>query len=211
MFASVPAVPRRWCCCPSRPSGSRRKRRRRSVRRSGALWQPAGARQFPKLAGLLDVALRRGGLAAYGGGCASSPRRAVEITFSLQLGAISALATTRFLIGLAFGRAAVGWNGQVRDAHALSFSAAVRGLWGQTLSGFWWARRSPSLLRCCCSGRCPAGGLLAGGAVCCAHRRAVLRAEARGGGAVCHTGGGGAAGHPCAAGARAETSLERAA
>ncbi|TDU00534.1 membrane glycosyltransferase [Azorhizobium sp. AG788] len=136
MFASVPAVPLALVLLPFAAFGL-------SAEEAEAIGPGAAALygsllvlgQFPKLAGLLDVALRRGGLAAYGGGLRFFASAAVEITFSLLLGAISALATTRFLIGLAFGWAAVGWNGQVRDAHALSFSAAVRGLWGQTLFG----------------------------------------------------------------------------
>jgi membrane glycosyltransferase len=43
--------------------------------------------------------------------------------------------TSLFMIGLLFGRAVV-WNGQARDAHALSWATAARGLWPQTVFGF---------------------------------------------------------------------------
>jgi membrane glycosyltransferase len=38
------------------------------------------------------------------------------------------------MIGLVFGRAVI-WNGQSRDAHALSWGVAAQGLWPQTLFG----------------------------------------------------------------------------
>jgi membrane glycosyltransferase len=39
------------------------------------------------------------------------------------------------MIGLVFGRARIGWNGQARDAHALSFASALAGLWPHLLFG----------------------------------------------------------------------------
>ena len=105
----------------------------------------------PKLAGFLDIAMTRGGLARYGGGLRFLGGAAVEILFSFLLGAVSTFRTTLFMIGLLFGRTVM-WNGQARDAHALSLATAVSGLWPQLAFGliinglflhaspvlFWW-------------------------------------------------------------------------
>ncbi|WP_245263282.1 glucans biosynthesis glucosyltransferase MdoH [Azorhizobium doebereinerae] len=136
MFACVPAVPVALAVLPFAAAGL-------SAEAAEALgpetaWFYGGLLllgQFPKLAGLLDVALTRGGVAAYGGPVRFLASALLEMTFSLLLGAITALATTRFLVGLTLGRVRAGWNGQVRDAHALSWASAWRGLWGQTLFG----------------------------------------------------------------------------
>jgi membrane glycosyltransferase len=88
----------------------------------------------PKIAGYLDVALTPGGLARYGGGRRFACGAAAELTFSFLLGAATTLRTTLFMAGLAFGRS-VTWNGQARDAHALSWRTAIAGLWPQTLFG----------------------------------------------------------------------------
>ncbi len=88
----------------------------------------------PKLAGFLDVALTPGGLKRYGGGARFALGASVEIVFSLLIAPCVTLRTSLFMIGLAFGRAVI-WNGQSRDAHALSWSIAAQGLWPQTLFG----------------------------------------------------------------------------
>jgi membrane glycosyltransferase len=88
----------------------------------------------PKLAGFVDVALTPGGLARYGGGARFVLGAASELVFSFLVGAATTLRTSMFMVGLLFGRA-VTWNGQTRDAHALSWSTALRGLWPQTLFG----------------------------------------------------------------------------
>ena len=89
----------------------------------------------PKLAGFLDVALRRDELRRYGGAWRFTLGCLVELAFSFLLGASTTLRTSLFMIGLLFGRT-IGWNGQARDTHALPFSSAVTGLWPQTLFGF---------------------------------------------------------------------------
>ncbi len=88
----------------------------------------------PKLAGFLDIALTKGAVARYGGAAWFALGALVEIAFSLLLASAVTLRTSLFMIGLAFGRAVV-WNGQARDAHALSWDTAARGLWPQTLFG----------------------------------------------------------------------------
>lgn len=88
----------------------------------------------PKLAGFLDVAMTPGGLARYGGGARFARGAATEIAFSLLLAPSVTLRTSLFMFGLAFGKA-VTWNGQARDAHALTWGDAARGLWPQTLLG----------------------------------------------------------------------------
>ena len=89
----------------------------------------------PKLAGFLDIALTKGGLARYGGGLQFALGAATELLFSFLISAAVTVRTSLFMIGLLFGRAVV-WNGQARDAHALSWGTAARGLWPQTLFGF---------------------------------------------------------------------------
>lgn len=88
----------------------------------------------PKLAGFIDIALTNGGLAGYGGARKFALGAVVEIVFSFLLGAATTFRTGLFMLGLAFGRTIL-WNGQARDAHALSWATAARGLWGQTLFG----------------------------------------------------------------------------
>jgi membrane glycosyltransferase len=88
----------------------------------------------PKIAGVLDVLLTPGGARRYGGTRLFLAGFASELLFSFLLGAVTTLRMTLFMIGLAFGKA-VTWNGQARDAHALSWSTALRGLWPQTLFG----------------------------------------------------------------------------
>ncbi|MBM3487805.1 MAG: glucans biosynthesis glucosyltransferase MdoH [Alphaproteobacteria bacterium] len=81
----------------------------------------------PKLAGFLDVLVTQGGTARYGGTPRFLASAAIEIAFSFLLGAVSTLRTTLFMAGLVFGRSSV-WAGQARDAHALSWATAWRGL-----------------------------------------------------------------------------------
>ncbi len=106
---------------------------------------PAGAALFvylaflgmflaPKLAGSLDVILTRGGTARYGGTGRFLTGVVSELVFSFLVGAVTTLRTSLFMIGLLFGKS-VTWNGQARDAHALSWATAVAGLWPQTLFG----------------------------------------------------------------------------
>lgn len=89
----------------------------------------------PKLAGFADILMTRGGVARYGGKMRFLASAAIEIVFAFLQGAVSSFRTTLFMIGLVFGRARIGWNGQARDAHALSFATAFAGLWPHLLFG----------------------------------------------------------------------------
>jgi membrane glycosyltransferase len=89
---------------------------------------------MPKIAGLCDVALTRGGVRRYGGWVRFLSGAAVELVFSFLQGAVSTLRTTIFMVGLCAGRSVV-WGGQARDARRLSLTEAARQLWPQTLFG----------------------------------------------------------------------------
>ncbi|PSC02670.1 glucans biosynthesis glucosyltransferase MdoH [Alsobacter soli] len=88
----------------------------------------------PKLAGCADVLLTPGSVSAYGGRGRFLAGVGAEILFSFLLGAISTFKTTVFMGGLLLGRS-VTWNGQDRDAHALSWRTAADGLWAPTVFG----------------------------------------------------------------------------
>ena len=88
----------------------------------------------PKLAGLADILLTRGGGARYGGTARFLASAAIEAVFSFLLGAVTTFRITVFMIGLLFGRSVI-WNGQARDAHQVSWADAARSLWPATLSG----------------------------------------------------------------------------
>ncbi|HRK24484.1 MAG TPA: glucans biosynthesis glucosyltransferase MdoH [Beijerinckiaceae bacterium] len=89
---------------------------------------------MPKLCGLADILMTRGGTARYGGTAKFLMSAVIEIVFSFLQGAVSTLRTTIFMVGLLFG-ASVVWGGQARDAHGISWSTAFAGLWPQLLFG----------------------------------------------------------------------------
>jgi membrane glycosyltransferase len=107
---------------------------------------------MPKIAGLLDAMLTRGGVRRYGGWLRFIPSAAIELVFSFLQGAVSTIRTSIFMIGLLFGKSVV-WGGQSRDAQRLTFAEAAQNLWPQTLFGvivcgaliavappvFWWS------------------------------------------------------------------------
>ena len=88
----------------------------------------------PKLAGLVDVALRPEARRAYGGGRALATSAVAEFFFALVIGPAMAVAQTIFIAGLPFGRM-VRWEPQRRADHSVTFTDAVRGLWPQCLLG----------------------------------------------------------------------------
>jgi membrane glycosyltransferase len=89
---------------------------------------------MPKIAGLIDAMLTRGGVARYGGWLRFTAGTAIELVFSFLQGAVSTVRTTIFIVGLAFGKS-VAWGGQARDAQRLSWKAAMWALWPQMLFG----------------------------------------------------------------------------
>jgi membrane glycosyltransferase len=107
---------------------------------------------MPKIAGLLDAMLTRGGVRRYGGWLRFIPGAAIELAFSFLQGAVSTIRTSIFMVGLLFGKSVI-WGGQSRDAQRLSWEDAARNLWPQTLFGalvcgallviapavFWWS------------------------------------------------------------------------
>jgi membrane glycosyltransferase len=106
----------------------------------------------PKIAGLIDAVLTKGGMATFGGPARFTISAMIEILFSFLQGAVSSFRTTVFMIGLAFGKSVV-WGGQSRDAYGISWTTAAENLWPQTLFGavlcsllywvsptaFWWS------------------------------------------------------------------------
>lgn len=88
----------------------------------------------PKIAGLLDVMLTRGGVRRYGGRLRFAISAVIELVFSFLLGAVSTIRITIFMIGLLFGKS-VTWGGQARDAHGISWRAAFANLWPQPAFG----------------------------------------------------------------------------
>jgi membrane glycosyltransferase len=107
---------------------------------------------MPKIAGLIDAIMTKGGVARYGGPVRFVASSALELVFSFLQGAVSTIRTTIFMIGLAFGKS-VTWGGQSRDAYGISWRTAAENLWPQTLFGvvvcglllavapavFWWS------------------------------------------------------------------------
>jgi membrane glycosyltransferase len=89
---------------------------------------------MPKIAGVLDVMLTKGGVKRYGGWQRFVPGAALELVFSFLQGAVSTIRTSIFMIGLMFGKS-VAWGGQSRDAEGLSWATAARHLWPQMLFG----------------------------------------------------------------------------
>jgi membrane glycosyltransferase len=88
----------------------------------------------PKFAGLADVLLTPGGAARYGGFARFLTSALIEIVFSFLLGAVTTFRIVLFMAGLLFGRSVV-WSGQLRDAHGVTWSTAIAGLWPSFLFG----------------------------------------------------------------------------
>jgi membrane glycosyltransferase len=88
----------------------------------------------PKIAGLMDILLTKGGAKQYGGALRLMVGGAAEIIFSFLLGAITTFRLTFFMLALPFGHK-VSWNGQIRDGAGLSWKEAATGLWQPCLFG----------------------------------------------------------------------------
>ncbi|MGO9773551.1 MAG: glucans biosynthesis glucosyltransferase MdoH, partial [Roseiarcus sp.] len=96
-----------------------------------------------------DVARTPGGLARYGGAVRFFAGALIEAPLSFVIGASATLQITLYLLSLPF-RGAIRWDGQARDAHALSWPRAVQAMWPQLLFGTLvfciGATRAPKLL-----------------------------------------------------------------
>jgi membrane glycosyltransferase len=90
---------------------------------------------MPKFAGAADILMTKGGTARWGGTPTFLMSAVIELVFSFLQGAVSTFRTTIFMIGLAFGKARIGWNGQSRDAQSLSAATAFEGLWPHLIFG----------------------------------------------------------------------------
>jgi membrane glycosyltransferase len=89
----------------------------------------------PKLASILDVLARPDARRAFGGSGRFLVSAVIETGFFILLCPIQWCSHTVFLGGLALGRT-VGWNPQVRHAHAVSLADAIARLWPQTIIGW---------------------------------------------------------------------------
>jgi membrane glycosyltransferase len=87
----------------------------------------------PKLAGFAEV-LTRQKAKRYGGMARVIAGAAIETAFSFLLGAISTVRITLFIFSLLTG-VSVRWNGQLRDAHEVSWKAAFLLMWPQLAAG----------------------------------------------------------------------------
>jgi membrane glycosyltransferase len=86
----------------------------------------------PKLFGIADAILKAP--AQYGGVARLLWGGIWEFLFSLLLAPVSAIATTFFIVGLPL-KGRFNWDRNRRDAYALTWEAAFRGAWPQTLFG----------------------------------------------------------------------------
>lgn len=89
---------------------------------------------LPKIAGALDVLLRKEERARFGGGWRFTLGLILETLFSLVMTPIAWLNHTIFIVGLCFGKKA-GWTAQTRDDHSIPLSVAVKQFWPHTVLG----------------------------------------------------------------------------
>jgi membrane glycosyltransferase len=88
----------------------------------------------PKIATIADVLTRPALRHAFGGTFRLLVSVATETGFFIFLSPIMWACHTLFLAGLPFGRV-IGWIGQVRDDHTVSWTTALHHLWPQTAIG----------------------------------------------------------------------------
>jgi membrane glycosyltransferase len=89
----------------------------------------------PKIATVLDVVSRPALRRSFGGAARFIASTICETIFFLMLSPIMWVGHTMFLAGLALGRR-LGWGGQARDDHSVSWGDAARQLWPHTLIGW---------------------------------------------------------------------------
>lgn len=88
----------------------------------------------PKIAGFADAVLTPGEVNRFGGPVRFTTSAVLELIFSFLLGAISAVRTSIFMIGLLFGKSVI-WSGQARDTAGIGWRPAARALCPQMLLG----------------------------------------------------------------------------
>ena len=88
----------------------------------------------PKIATVIDVLTRPALRRAFGGTARFLASVVTETLFFILLSPIMWVCHTLFIAGVPFGRV-IGWIGQVRDDHTVSWSMAWRQLWPHTLLG----------------------------------------------------------------------------
>lgn len=88
----------------------------------------------PKLVSILDTLMRKDLRKRFGGGFAVIVSAFAEITFSMLIAPIMAVAETLFLAKLPFGKSK-GWAQQNRKSHALPLDVTAKYLWPATLFG----------------------------------------------------------------------------
>ncbi len=88
----------------------------------------------PKIATVFDVLSRPALRRAFGGPVRFITSVVTETVFFLMLSPIMWVGHTMFLTGLVLGKK-IGWGGQARDDHAVSWADAARVLWPHTLIG----------------------------------------------------------------------------
>jgi membrane glycosyltransferase len=112
----------------------------------------------PKIATVLDVLTRPPLRHAFGGTARFLASVASETIFFILLSPIMWVSHSLFLAGLPFGKV-VGWIGQVRDDHTVSWSAAWQQFWPHTMLGVFCV----ALLTLTHPGAIPYALLIAGG------------------------------------------------
>lgn len=88
----------------------------------------------PKIATFIDLLASPRKRLAFGGTPRAIAGFGTEVVFSALLAPVMAIAHSRFLLGLPFGRAAV-WSAQRRAGHRVTLSQGLARLWLQTLFG----------------------------------------------------------------------------
>jgi membrane glycosyltransferase len=89
---------------------------------------------LPKIAGALDVLLRKQERQRFGGGVHFSLSLTLEVLFALLMTPITWLNHSIFMTGLIFGKKQ-GWMSQSRDDHSVQLTEAIRQFWPHTLLG----------------------------------------------------------------------------
>ncbi|CAM3805829.1 glucans biosynthesis glucosyltransferase MdoH [Polynucleobacter antarcticus] len=89
---------------------------------------------LPKIAGALNVILRKQERERFGGGWRFTLSFTIEMLFSLLMTPITWLNHSIFIVGLLFGKKQ-GWMGQSRDDHSIALLDAIRQFWPHTVLG----------------------------------------------------------------------------